>query len=216
MTIRILLADDHPVYLEGLRMLLDTIDGIEVVGAAADGAALVELADRVAADVAVVDLDMPGVDGATAAALLRERHPGLDVLVLTMHQEEAMVVRALRAGVRGYVLKSSGPEAIARAIRTVADGDTVLGGGIGAWARTAAARASASGPFPELSGRETEILGLVAEGLTNPQIARRLFISVKTVGNHVSNILAKLGAARRGEAIARARAAGLGTGTNTP
>ncbi|WP_248960661.1 response regulator transcription factor [Sphaerisporangium perillae] len=211
MTIRVLLADDHPVYMEGLRMLLGTIDGMEVVGAAVDGASLVDLADQVDADVAVVDLDMPGMDGATASALLRERHPDLDVLVLTMHEEEAMVIRALRAGVRGYVLKSAGPGAIARAIQTVAEGDTVLGGGVGTWARTAAARASATGPFPELSTRETEILDLVARGLSNPQIAQRLFISVKTVGNHLSNILTKLSAASRAEAVARARDAGLGT-----
>jgi DNA-binding NarL/FixJ family response regulator len=207
MTIRVLLADDHPVYLEGLRMLLDTIADIEVVGAATDGTALLELADHVQADVAVIDLDMPGTDGATATATLHDR---MAVLILTMHADQAHVAQALRAGARGYVLKSAGASAIARAIVTVADGDTVLAGLVGDHIRAGATRSFAPGPFAELTARETHVLDLVARGLSNPQIAQRLFLSAKTIANHVSAILTKLGAATRAEAVARARDAGLG------
>lgn len=191
-------------------MLLDTLPEIDVAGVAADGNGLVELADRVAADVAVIDLDMPGLDGAGAAAELRERHPELRILVLTMHDDEAAVVRALRAGARGYVVKSAGPDAIARAIHAVAAGDTALSGTVGDQVRAAAGRAPATGPIPELSARETEVLDLVARGLGNQEIARRLFLSVKTVQNHVSMLLTKLDVAGRAEAVARARDAGLG------
>ncbi|MFG1709513.1 response regulator transcription factor [Nonomuraea sp. M3C6] len=207
MTTRVLLADDHPVYLEGLRMLLDTVEGIEVVGAASDGACLLELAERVAADVAVIDLDMPYTDGASAAAALRGRMP---VLILTMHGDQAHVAQALRAGARGYILKSAGPTAIARAIIAVAEGDTVLAGAVGERVRDSATRSPSGGPLAELTARETEVLDLVARGLSNAQIGQRLFLSVKTIGNHVSAILAKLDLASRAEAVARARDAGLG------
>lgn len=207
MTIRVMLADDHPVYLEGLRMLLDTIADIQVVGTAADGDALLELAAHTPADVAVIDLDMPHTDGAAATAALRDR---LAVLVLTMHADQDHITRALRAGARGYVLKSAGPQAIARAIVAVAEGDTVLTGAVGDHIRTRATHSPAPGPLAELTPRETEVLALVARGLSNPQIAQRLFLSAKTIGNHVSAILTKLGAATRAEAVARARDAGLG------
>ncbi len=209
-TIRVLLADDHPVYLEGLRMLLDTVDGLTVVGVAPDGAALVELAATVPADVVVVDLDMPELDGAEATRALLATRPDLGILVLTMHDEEATVIRALRAGARGYVLKSAGPDAIGRAIATVAHGDTWFTGPIGERVRAAVARGARPGPMGELSARESEVLDLVARGLDNHAIARRLFLSTKTVQNHVSTILAKLTVTTRAEAVARARDAGLG------
>lgn len=211
MTIRVLLADDHPVYLEGLRMLLDTVAGLDVVGVATDGAALVALAATVPADVAVVDLDMPGLDGAEATRALLDAHPGMGVVVLTMHDEEATVVRALRVGARGYVLKSAGPDAIARAITAVAHGDTWFTGSVGERVRAVVARGPGRGPLGELSARESEVLDLVARGLDNHAIARRLFLSTKTVQNHVSAILGKLGVVGRAEAVARARDAGLGT-----
>ncbi|MBB5773713.1 response regulator transcription factor [Nonomuraea jabiensis] len=207
MTIRILLADDHPVYLEGLRMLLETIDGMTVVGTARDGSELLELSKTTPADIVVLDLDMPDLDGITAAGLLHDR---MQVLVLTMHEGESMVVRALRAGAHGYVVKSAGPEAIACAIRAVAAGDTVLGGNVGAWVRAAASSGQQIGALHELSARETEVLDLVARGLSNAEIGRRLFISAKTTANHVSSILTKLGLSSRAEAVARARDAGLG------
>jgi DNA-binding NarL/FixJ family response regulator len=212
MTTRVLLADDHPVFLEGLRIMLETVDGIEVVGVASNGAELLERAERVEADVAVVDLDMPVLDGAGAAAELMERQPGVAVVALTMHADEDTVLRALRAGVRGYLLKSSGPAAIARALAAVAEGDVVLSGTVGAIVARAALRTTAVRPFAQLSARETEILDHVARGRANAEIARELFLSVKTVQNHVSAILGKLGVAARAEAVARARDAGLGSG----
>ncbi|GII57815.1 DNA-binding response regulator [Planotetraspora thailandica] len=212
MTVRVLLADDHPIFLEGLRTMLETVDGIEVVGVASNGAELLELAARIEADVAVVDLDMPVLDGAGAAAELIERQPGVAVMALTMHADEEAVLRALRAGVRGYLLKSSGPAGIARALAAVAEGDVVLSGRVGAMVARAALRTTTDRPFAQLSGRETEILDHVARGRSNPEIARALFLSVKTVQNHVSAILSKLDVSSRAEAVARARDAGLGTG----
>lgn len=209
-TIRVLLADDHPVYLAGLRMLLDTLPGLTVVGVAADGFALVELASTVSADVAVVDIDMPGLDGADAAHRILATRPELGVLVLTMHDEEATVVRALRAGARGYVLKSAEPDAIGRAIAAVAGGDTWFTGAVGDRVRAAATRGHRHGPLGELSARETEVLDLVSRGLDNHAIARRLFLSPKTIQNHVSAILGKLAVTSRAEAVARARDAGFG------
>lgn len=211
MTIRVLLADDHPVYLAGLRMLLDTVVGIAVVGVAGDGVALVELAATTPADVVVVDLDMPELDGAEAARALLTAHPGLGILVLTMHDDEAAVVRALRAGARGYVLKSAGPDAIGRAITAVAHGDTWFTGPVGERVRAAMAGSHRRGPIAELSARESEVLDLVARGIDNHAIGRRLFLSTKTVQNHVSTIMGKLSVNTRAEAVARARDAGLGT-----
>jgi DNA-binding NarL/FixJ family response regulator len=211
-TVRVVLADDHPVFAEGLRMLLSTMDGIEVVGVAQDGAELLRQATDREVDVVIVDMDMPVLDGAGAAAQLLELRPHIGVLVLTMHQEEAVVVRALRAGARGYVLKSDAPDTIARAIRAVADGDTWLSGPVGDQVRNAASRAARVGALPELSVREGEVMELVAQGRHNAAIARELFLSVKTVQNHVSSIMGKLGVSSRAEAVARARDAGLGGG----
>lgn len=204
MTTRVLIADDHPVFLEGLRILLETVPEIDVVGVAADGAELLALASRVAADVAVVDLDMPGTDGATATQALRESHPDLGVLILTMHDDRSSLRRALVAGARGYVLKGAGHGAIARAVLSVADGDTVLSGAIGQ--KVLEAAAGSSGPWaPGLSEREQEVLDMVAGGLENGEIARRLSLSVKTVQNYVSNLLAKLNAGSRAQLVAIAR-----------
>ena len=210
MSLRVVVADDHPVFLEGLRLLLETTADIDVVGTAGDGAALLELASTVDIDVAVVDLDMPGVDGADATRRLIVDHPGIGVLVLTMHDDEGSIVRVLRAGARGYVLKGAGHGAIVRAIKSVAEGDTVLGGVVGSAVVTAATRSRPAPAFPELTGRELEVLRLVARGQDNPGIAGSLFLSVKTVQNHVSSLLAKLGAGTRAELVARARDAGIG------
>jgi DNA-binding NarL/FixJ family response regulator len=127
-TLRVAIADDHPLFLDGLRLLLATTPDIEVVAAAADGEQLLRALESVDADVIVVDLDMPGLDGAEVARRLVALRPGVPVLVLTMHDDGDSAVRALRAGARGYVLKGAGHGAIVRAVRAVADGDTVLGG----------------------------------------------------------------------------------------
>lgn len=210
MTVRVLIADDHPVFLDGLLVLLASTPGIEVVGTAADGEALLEAAAAAPFDVAVVDLDMPGLDGATATRQLMLQRPDVAVLVLTMHDDDESVQRALRAGARGYVLKGAAQGAIVRAINALAEGDTVLHGDIGARVVRAATESRPSPDFPSLSAREAEVLHLVARGLTNQAIADRLFLSIKTVQNKVSDLLDKTGTRSRAELVAHARDAGLG------
>ncbi len=209
MTIRVLLADDHPLFLDGLRLLLETA-GVQVVGCARDGAELLDLAATADADVAVVDLDMPGLDGAAVTAALTERHPDLGVLVLTMHDDDRSVRRALAAGARGYVVKGAAHGSVVRAVQAVADGDTVLSGGVGRGLLTGDGPTVGAAAFPELTDREREILDLVARGLGNGAIAARLHLSLKTVQNHVSNVFGKLDVTSRAEAVARARDVGLG------
>lgn len=207
--IRVALADDHPVFREGLQLLLETSGDIEVVGVAADGAELLTLLDRPGAevDVVVLDLDMPVLDGVDTARRLCRSHPHLGILALTMHDDPATVARALAAGVRGYVLKGAGHGAVARAVRAVAEGDTVLSGAVGESVRRRALEPG--GPvLPGLSTRESEVLALVARGQGNQDIARALYLSVKTVQNHVSSLLAKTGARSRAELVALARDAG--------
>jgi DNA-binding NarL/FixJ family response regulator len=202
----VLLADDHPLFLDGLRLLLETA-GLSVAGVASDGAQLVELAKNHQADVAVVDLDMPGMDGLTAIESLMQVQPQLAVLVLTMHDEAALVRRALDAGARGYVLKGAGHGAVVRAVQAVAEGDTVLSGGVG---RAVLEGGTGSDvPFPDLTERERQVLELMAGGLGNAAIAQRMHLSVKTVQNHVSNVFGKLGVSSRAEAVARARDHGV-------
>ena len=204
MTARVLIADDHPVFLEGLRLLLDTTPGIDVVGVASDGAALLALAAEIVADVAVVDLDMPVLDGVAATRSLATTHPDLRVLVLTMHEDHGSLRRALAAGARGYVLKGAEHGSIARAVLSVAAGDTVLSGPVGRQVLEAAARDTRAGP-PGVSERELDVLRLVGQGLDNAEIARRLFLSVKTVQNYVSNLRSSLHATSRAQLVAISR-----------
>lgn len=210
MTVRVLIADDHPLFLDGLRTLLQSSSGLEVVGSATDGEALVQAAEATSFDVAVVDLDMPGVDGTTATRQLLQARPDAAVLVLTMHDDDESVQRALRAGARGYVLKGAAQGAIVRAIHALAEGDTVLHGSIGARVVRAATESRPNPAFPTLSAREAEVLQLVARGLTNQAIADRLFLSIKTVQNRVSDLLDKTGTSSRAELVAHARDAGVG------
>lgn len=204
--IRVALADDHPVFREGLQLLLDSTGDIAVVGVAADGAELLARLDRpgLEVDVLVLDLDMPVLDGVSTARRLSASHPDLGILALTMHDEQTVVGRALDAGVRGYVLKGAGHGAIARAVRAVAEGDTVLSGAVGEAVRRRP-RTSESPILPGLSTRESEVLTLVAQGRDNHEIARSLYLSVKTVQNHVSSLLAKTGARTRAELVALTR-----------
>lgn len=202
--IRVAIADDHPVFREGLELLLGTTTDIAVVASAEDGAQLLTLLETEAVDVVVLDLDMPVLDGVHTARRLAGSHPGLGILALTMHESPAVVARALEAGVRGYVLKGAGHGAIARAIRAVFEGDTVLGGAIGEVVRRRALTPEHTS-WPGLSGREREVLLLVARGMNNHEIARTLFLSVKTVQNNVSALLSKTGARTRAELVAMAR-----------
>ena len=208
----VLIADDHPLVLSGLRALLETLDGIEVVGQAADGREAVSIATSLRPDVVVMDLQMPGMEGVEATREIVARLPETAVLVLTMHDDDASVFAAVRAGARGYLLKGAAQEDVARAIAAVSRGEAIFGPALAARLIRffSGAPVSSSLPFPHLTEREREILDLMASGLTNPEIASRLFLSSKTVSNNVTVIFDKLQVAGRSKAIVQARDAGLG------
>jgi DNA-binding NarL/FixJ family response regulator len=213
MPVRVALADDHPMYRFGLRAVLEASPEVEVVGEAGDGDELLAVVAHAAPDVVLTDLSMPRLSGTAAIAELSRRYPGTGVLVLTMHEDDASLFAALRAGARGYLLKGADRDEIVRAVLAVAGGDAVYGGAV---ARrivdfyTGAARDYRVQTFPELTEREREVLELLAAGLRNSEIARRLTLSEKTVRNHVSAVLVKLQVPDRAAAAARARDAGLG------
>jgi DNA-binding NarL/FixJ family response regulator len=213
-SVRVLVVDDHPLYREGLIAAIDTMPDKEVVGEAADGAAAVAAVAALQPDVVVMDLHMPVLNGVDTTRLLTARHPDVAVLVLTMLEGDDSVFAAVRAGAKGYLLKGADRAEIGRALDAVAHGGVVFSAAIAerVLAFFAGNRPGAGAtPFPELTDREREVLDLVARGLTNPEIARRLVVSDKTVRNHVSNVFAKLHVTGRAEAVARARDAGLGT-----
>ena len=212
MTIRVLVVDDHPLYREGLVTAITTMQGIEVVGTAADGVEAVREAARSGPDVVVMDLHMPGINGIEATRRVLADQPTVAVLVLTMLDGDDSVFAAMRAGARGYLLKGADREEIRQALDTVSRGGVVFSAGIATrvLGYFAGGGSAAAAPFPELTEREREILDLVARGLTNTEIAGRLVLSPKTVRNHVSNVFTKLQVATRAEAVAHARDAGLG------
>ncbi|MEA2495264.1 MAG: hypothetical protein QOJ29_3175 [Thermoleophilaceae bacterium] len=213
--LRLLIADDHPAFRAGLRLLLESLDDfeIDVVGEAENGAQAVKAATELAPDVIVMDLQMPGLGGIETTRRVVAERPGVRVLVLTMFEDENSVFAALRAGAHGYVLKGAGQEQLARAIQAVAEGESIFSPAIATRVIESFARAGATQrplAFPELTDREREILDLIARGLSNPEITRRLVLSEKTVRNYVSHILSKLQARNRSAAIVQAREAGLG------
>jgi DNA-binding NarL/FixJ family response regulator len=211
--VRVLIVDDHPLFREGMRGRLDRVGDITVVGEASSGDEAVDLARELEPNVILMDIKMSGLNGIEATREIRHASPEVGVLVLTMFEDDDSVFAAIRAGAKGYLLKDSGGEEVVYAIRAVASGEAVFGSGV-------AERIIGffSGPkpvtpqraFPELTEREEEILSLVAQGKSNQEIARQLFVSVKTVRNHVSNILVKLQVADRAQAVIRAREAGIG------
>ena len=211
MTVRVVLADDHPMYRFGLRAVLDASPEVEVVGEASDGAELLALVARATPDVVLTDLSMPKLSGTAAIDELARRFPGLGVLVLTMHEDDASLFGALRAGARGYLLKGADRDEIVRAVLAVAGGDAVYGGAIARRVVDFLIGTAARSPaLPELTARERDVLELLAAGLPTSQVARRLTLSDKTVRNHVSAVLTKLQVPDRAAAVARARDAGLG------
>jgi DNA-binding NarL/FixJ family response regulator len=210
--LRVLIVDDHPVFLAGLKMLLDADPRVEVVGEAATGAAAIALAAQTQPDAVVMDLHLPDINGIAVTRTITETSPHIGVLVLTMVDDDESVFAAMRAGARGYLLKGAGHSDIVHAIAAVGGGTAVFGPSV---ARLlieyfSVHRGPAAAPFPELTEREREILNLIAAGNSNTTIAERLYLSPKTVRNHVSNIFSKLQVADRAQAIVRARNAGLG------
>jgi DNA-binding NarL/FixJ family response regulator len=212
-TLKILIADDHTIVREGLRAVLGSEPDMEVVGEAATGKEAVEQAAEVSPDVILMDIQMPDLNGIEATRRILGVDPEVGVVVLTMFEDDDSVFSAMRAGARGYVLKGAPPSEILKVVRAVAAGEAHFGPEIARRLMdffSAPRPASPAEALPELSVREVEILDLIAQGHTNAKIAARLYLSPKTVGNHISHIFTKLQVADRAHAIIRAREAGLG------
>jgi DNA-binding NarL/FixJ family response regulator len=207
--VRVVLADDQRVVREGLEMLLGLLPGIEVVGSAADGEEAVRLAVARAADVVLMDLRMPRMDGIEATRRLADARPASRVIALTTYADEPTVLSALRAGARGYLTKDAGAEEISRAIAAVARGEAALDHAVQHHVIDAVAQAEAAALPDGLTPREAEVLSLIAEGLTNQEIAERLVVSPATVKSHVNRVFSKIGVRDRAQAVAYAYRSGL-------
>ncbi len=215
--VRVVVVDDHPVFRLGMVALLGSLDGIEVVGQAASAAQARDLLGLreppgTGADVVLMDMDLGDGSGVDVTRELVRERPEVRVLVVTMHETDDAVVSAVRAGARGYLVKSASPAEVERAVLAVADGAMILSPTVAerAMAYVVGGKAAARVPFPQLTDREREVLDLIAAGLDNTAISRRLLLSPKTVRNHVANVLTKLAVRDRSAAIVRAREEGLG------
>jgi DNA-binding NarL/FixJ family response regulator len=215
--IRIVVADDHPVVRGGLVAMLRTIPGLDVVGEASDGDAAVHAVLEYRPDVILMDVRMPGRGGIEATRQIRELVPDCRVLMVTMYDDDATVFTAMQAGAQGYLLKDAEQEDIVRAVHGVVAGEAIFGPGVAArvlaYFSDPPRAVTPEYPFPELTDREREVLDLLAQGRRNADIAAHLYLSPKTVSNHLTVIFTKLQVAGRGEAIVRAREGGLGTAT---
>jgi DNA-binding NarL/FixJ family response regulator len=208
--IRVVVADDQTAVREGLVLLLDLLDDVEVVGAAADGEEAVRLVDEHGADVVLMDLRMPRMDGVAATRRIRADHPATQVVVLTTYAEDADILTALGAGALGYLTKDAGRAQIAHAIRAAAAGQAVLDSAVQQRLLAAASAASGSAPLSGsptgtaqdgLTPREVDVLRLIAEGLSNREIASRLYLSEATVKSHINRLFAKTGVRDRAQAV---------------
>jgi DNA-binding NarL/FixJ family response regulator len=210
--IRVLIADDHPLFRDGMHGLLDSVPDTEVVGEAASGEEAITLAENLQPDVILMDIKMPGINGLQAMREILHTSPHIRLLIVSMLEDDDSIFAAMRAGACGYVPKGANQIEMLRAIRAVANGEAIFGPGI---AQRLMGFFSASRPsvqsriFPELTEREAEVLALISQGHTNEEIAEQLVLSLKTVRNHVSNIFSKLQVADRAQAVLRAREAGL-------
>lgn len=211
--LRVLIVDDHQLFRDGVRALFASIDGIEVVAEAASGEAAVGLVAEHRPDVVLMDVQMPGMNGIEATRAILAEDPDVGIIVVTMFEDDELVFAAMRAGARGYVLKGAGQEQLMRAVEAVAHGEALYNPRI---ARRmlqffqTSRRDLPMNAFPDLTDREREVLDLLARGLDNGTIARRLDISGKTVRNHVSNIFSKMHVTDRTQAALKAREAGFG------
>lgn len=212
--IRLMIADDHKLFREGIKALLAVTNDIEIIGEAEDGGSVLQQARELEPDVILMDINMPGLNGIRATEQILEKQPQTRIIMLTMLEDDASIFHAMRAGARGYLLKGADPQEVLSVIRAVAEGQALFGPAIAArlmnYFKELSAKPAVSGaPFPELTEREMEVLRLISQGLNNQDIARKLFLSPKTVRNHITNIFSKLQVADRAQAIVRAREAGL-------
>jgi len=216
--IRLLIADDHRVYREGVRVLLDSRTDVAIVGEASDGDEAVAQAERLDPEVILMDIRMPGTNGIDATRRILARSPRTGILVLTMYDDDESIFAVMRAGARGYLLKDADQLELVRAVEAVHRGEAIFSPAIAhrlmGYFNALQVAQRAAAPFPELTVREREILALLAEGRNNNAIAHHLGLSTKTVQNHISNIFNKLQVVDRVQAALRAREAGLGRDTS--
>jgi DNA-binding NarL/FixJ family response regulator len=213
--IGVVIVEDHPVFVNGLRAVLETDPRVEVLAAVATADDALAATRQQRPDVVLMDLGLKEGDGIAATRAIHEERPEVAIVVLTMHDDDRSVLAALRAGARGYLLKDSDDERIIEAVHAAHQGQGIIDGAVAKRLDRILGQLHSAGelgrrPFPELTERELEILDLVAAGLSNPEITRRLVLSPKTVRNHVSTIMTKIGAESRSQAIVLARDRGLG------
>ncbi len=210
--IRILIADDHRFFRSGVRAMLSSVPGFVVLGEATTGEETVQLARTLKPNVILMDLQMPGLNGIEATRHIVREAPDIGIIIVTMFEDTDSVIAAMRAGARGYILKDAEEDEMVRSIRAVRNGEALFGPPVAKRLMTYLTDvvATTHGVFPELTDREREVLNEMAHGKSNELIASESGLSLKTVRNHVSSILSKLQVADRREAIARAKAAGLG------
>jgi len=221
-TIRVLLADDHALFREGVHAILKSVPDIEIVGEAGSGKDAMTLASDLKPDVILMDIQMPDLNGVEVTQRILEAEPDTGIIIVTMLEDDDSLFSAMRAGARGYVLKGADKAEMLKSIRSVADGGALFGPGIASrllgffnQKSGQVKHETSSTVFPELTDREQEILAYIARGETNNEIAEQLTISLKTVRNHVSSIFNKLQVTNRAQAAIRARDAGLGKKQNS-
>lgn len=212
--IRLMIADDHKLFREGIKALLAITDDIEIVGEAEDGESALKKCQELEPDVILMDINMPGLNGIQVTGQILEKQPQTRIVMLTMLEDDASIFHAMRAGARGYLLKGADPTEVLSVIRAAAEGQALFGPAIATrlmnYFKELSAKPPVSvPPFPELTERELEILRLIAQGLNNQELAQKLVLSPKTVRNHITSIFSKLQVADRAQAIVRAREAGL-------
>ena len=216
--IRVLVVDDHPLFREGLANLLNTAQNTSVVGEASRGAEAVSKAKALNPDVILMDIQMPDMNGIEATRRILSIQPSIRIIMLTMLEDDDSLFAALRAGARGYILKGADKAEVLRTVSAAAEGQALFGpaiaGRITNFFQRSQLPSPRISPFPDLTERECEVLNLIAHGLNNQEIALQLFISPKTISNHISNIFNKLQVADRPQAIIKARNAGLGSSLN--
>jgi len=218
--IRVMIVDDHNVVRIGIKAYLETVPDIDVVGEAASGEEAIQQAEALMPDVILMDIQMGELNGIEASKRILALRPETKIVMLTMMEDSESLFAAMVAGARSYVLKGADKAEVLKTIRAVAHGDVLFGPAVAQrvtdsfrqWNATPPPRAAPASPFPELSERELEVLDLIARGLNNHEIAAQLFVAVKTVSNHISNIFSKLAVADRAQAIVKAREAGRGKG----